>query len=245
VGVLFVMSGLSAAANASSDQVTLCHYNGQAGSDSYNTLTLPPNAASGHIDENGTPTAGHENDYLGECQNPETTTTVGSETTTTVGSETTTTVGSETTTTVGSETTTTVGSETTTTANSTIRSAAEEGSSSSGASEAIPTAASPTSTTTTSTTIGGDESTGGSSGSNATSATPAPVATSDTDSTAVEELPLTGASTFLVTPGVLLVMLGVLVVFVSGGFGGGSRAAHVAAEATGFGLGFHRGRHQR
>jgi len=71
------------------DKVTICH---ATGSGSYVTLTIPRNAAygqAGHFNENGTPKAGHEDDYLGPCRPPDTTTT--STTTTTTSTTTTTT----------------------------------------------------------------------------------------------------------------------------------------------------------
>ena len=52
-------------------KVTLCHAAGQIGTLHYNTLTISENAAygpAGHLNENGTPQAGHENDYLGVCR---------------------------------------------------------------------------------------------------------------------------------------------------------------------------------
>lgn len=91
--------------------ITFCHVAGLA-EDPANTitLTLPYQAVfgvAGHFGENGTPNAGHEQDYLGECQTPPTgtTTTTAPVTTTTVAETTTTTVAETTTTT--QETTTT------------------------------------------------------------------------------------------------------------------------------------------
>jgi hypothetical protein len=56
------------------EQVTICHVAGLA-SDPANhiTLTLPVTAVygpGGHFEENGTPQAGHEEDYLGPCNPP-------------------------------------------------------------------------------------------------------------------------------------------------------------------------------
>lgn len=87
--------------------ITFCHVAGLA-EDPANTitLTLPYQAVfgqAGHFNENGTPNAGHEQDYLGECQTitsttvPVTTTTV-LVTTTTVPIITTTTFTEQTTT---------------------------------------------------------------------------------------------------------------------------------------------------
>ena len=52
------------------EKVTLCHAAGQEGTLQFTTLTIAYNAAfgqAGHFNEDGTPTAGHENDYLGAC----------------------------------------------------------------------------------------------------------------------------------------------------------------------------------
>jgi hypothetical protein len=52
------------------EMVTLCHAAGQEGTLQFTTLTIAYNAAygqAGHFNEDGTPTAGHENDYLGAC----------------------------------------------------------------------------------------------------------------------------------------------------------------------------------
>lgn len=89
--------------------VTFCHVAGLA-EDPANTvtLTLPYQAVfgqAGHFNEDGTPNAGHEHDYLGECQ-PETTTTTVI-VTTTVPEVTTTTQNDSTTTTQFTEQTTT------------------------------------------------------------------------------------------------------------------------------------------
>lgn len=50
--------------------VTICHGAGLAGTTQYVTLTLPEQAVfgqAGHFNENGTPAAGHEQDYMGAC----------------------------------------------------------------------------------------------------------------------------------------------------------------------------------
>jgi hypothetical protein len=52
------------------EKVTLCHAAGLAGTTKYVTITVGYPAAfgpAGHFDENGTPLAGHEQDYLGAC----------------------------------------------------------------------------------------------------------------------------------------------------------------------------------
>ena len=78
-----------AAPAMAAEQVTLCHGAGQDDTTHFVTLTIAEEAAygqAGHFNENGTPRAGHEQDYLGACPIDETTTT-----TTTVTDETTTT----------------------------------------------------------------------------------------------------------------------------------------------------------
>ena len=63
--------GVSVPAVAGQDKVTLCHAAGLAGTTHYNTITVGWPAAygpGGHFYENGTPRAGHEQDYLGPCK---------------------------------------------------------------------------------------------------------------------------------------------------------------------------------
>ena len=58
---------LAASAN---DKVTFCHAAGRDGTTHFIELTTSYNAAfgqAGHFYENGTPRAGHEQDYLGVC----------------------------------------------------------------------------------------------------------------------------------------------------------------------------------
>lgn len=53
------------------EKVTICHAAGQAGTTHYVELTISENAVygpGGHFNENGTPQAGHEQDYLGPCE---------------------------------------------------------------------------------------------------------------------------------------------------------------------------------
>jgi hypothetical protein len=63
----------SASAIGAADKVTICHAAGLEGTDKYVELTISENAVSGangnagHFDENGTPLAGHEQDYFGAC----------------------------------------------------------------------------------------------------------------------------------------------------------------------------------
>ena len=94
-----VFGGLAQAANATS-KVTICHAAGREGTTKFVTLTISHNAVygpAGHFYENGTPRAGHEQDYLGACQSEPTTTeptpTTEPEPTTTVPDSPTTTEG--------------------------------------------------------------------------------------------------------------------------------------------------------
>ncbi len=77
IGATMLLAGASAAPALAGDDhpdnVTLCHASGLAGTTKYETLTVGYPAAfgpAGHFDENGTPNAGHEQDYLGECNPP-------------------------------------------------------------------------------------------------------------------------------------------------------------------------------
>lgn len=69
VGLVFALAGVAPALGA--DKVTICHAAGLAGTTKYVTLTIGRPAVygpAGHFYENGTPRAGHEQDYLGPCQ---------------------------------------------------------------------------------------------------------------------------------------------------------------------------------
>lgn len=82
-----------------SEKVTICHAAGQEGTDQFITLELAYPAVygpGGHFNEDGTPQAGHEADYLGPCV-VESTTTTEAPTTTLEESTTTTTEASTTT----------------------------------------------------------------------------------------------------------------------------------------------------
>lgn len=57
------------------EKVTICHYDGLAGTTKNQTLTIGWPAVygpGGHLNENGTPQAGHEQDTLGPCPGDET-----------------------------------------------------------------------------------------------------------------------------------------------------------------------------
>jgi hypothetical protein len=59
------------------DKITICHGAGRAGTTHFETLTISRNAVyqdqgnGGHFYENGTPKAGHEQDYVGGCRSAE------------------------------------------------------------------------------------------------------------------------------------------------------------------------------
>ena len=64
-------------ATGGQDKVTICHAAGRAGTAQYVTITVAYPAAfgqAGHFYENGTPRAGHEDDYMGACDVPISTT---------------------------------------------------------------------------------------------------------------------------------------------------------------------------
>jgi hypothetical protein len=69
---LILLTALPVKANGQ-EQVTLCHAAGLAGTTHFVTITVGYPAAygpAGHFNENGTPQAGHEEDYLGPCSSP-------------------------------------------------------------------------------------------------------------------------------------------------------------------------------
>lgn len=76
----FMASGSSAVVAqlvTNDDKITICHASGQEGTLKFETLTLAPEAVfgqAGHFFENGTPRAGHEQDYMGPCQGDTTST---------------------------------------------------------------------------------------------------------------------------------------------------------------------------
>ena len=66
---MLVFSSTSQAAPP--DKVTICHADGKDGTTKFSTITVAPSAGENHLDlVTGTPKAGHENDYLGPCNEP-------------------------------------------------------------------------------------------------------------------------------------------------------------------------------
>jgi len=59
--------------SAAKDEVCICHAAGQAGTTHFVTVCANRTAIfgqAGHFYEDGTPRAGHEEDYLGPCNSP-------------------------------------------------------------------------------------------------------------------------------------------------------------------------------
>ena len=72
VGLALVATAvlLSSSLSAAPDKVTICHAAGQAGTTHFVEITASRNAIfgeAGHFYEDGTPRAGHEDDFLGPC----------------------------------------------------------------------------------------------------------------------------------------------------------------------------------
>lgn len=72
IAALALVAILAAPAAANKpDKVLVCHAAGQAGTTKYVTLEVPANEGGypqGHFTEGGTTAAGHEDDYLGACE---------------------------------------------------------------------------------------------------------------------------------------------------------------------------------
>jgi hypothetical protein len=78
IALAFGVFAAPAALAAKPTKITICHAAGLADEPAnWVTLSLPPNAvygqngASAHFNEQGTPLAGHEQDYLGPCEGDE------------------------------------------------------------------------------------------------------------------------------------------------------------------------------
>jgi hypothetical protein len=74
-------------ASAGAEKVVICHASGHAGTLKFETLEISPSALGAHFEENGTPKAGHEADYMGACTSTTTTTTTTTTTSSTTTSE--------------------------------------------------------------------------------------------------------------------------------------------------------------
>ncbi len=70
---MFATTGINVVRADNEGKMTICHAAGQDGTTKFETLTLSRNAVyqdqgnGGHFYEDGTPKAGHENDYMGAC----------------------------------------------------------------------------------------------------------------------------------------------------------------------------------
>lgn len=228
VAILIMAVAIPLTAMGKSEKITVCHAAGQDGTEQFVTLELPPQAVygnGGHLQDNGTPLAGHESDYLGPCVDDSTTTTDGTNTTLdSVAGSTSTTVFEETTSTEGETevapfvetTSTTVAGDTTTPTTDDIEIAASTAQVEEGR-DVEPE-------------VGAIEE------SVPRDGTPA----EDVDSAV---LPFTGVDRGLIVPASLMLCFGAIALFVTGGITA-QQGAHMAAEAEGFGLGLHRGRHE-
>lgn len=68
--VIVLILGVAAPTLAGQDKVVICHASGLAGTTKFETLELAYPAVygqGGHFNNDGTPQAGHEDDYLGAC----------------------------------------------------------------------------------------------------------------------------------------------------------------------------------
>ena len=72
IGASLLIAGTAQATKP--EKVYVCHGAGRDGTTKYVTLHVPANAGGfpqGHFTENGTAEAGHEDDYLGKCDDDE------------------------------------------------------------------------------------------------------------------------------------------------------------------------------
>ncbi len=76
IGIILLISGtlrvrgIGVSHAQAPEKITICHAAGLAGTQHFETLTISYSAVygpGGHFNENGTPQAGHERDYLGPC----------------------------------------------------------------------------------------------------------------------------------------------------------------------------------
>jgi hypothetical protein len=245
LGVLFVTSGFSLAAlaapgngnnngngngngNGGGDHIEICHFQGQIGSGVFVTLTVSANS-NGHFGNNGTQEAGHEADYLGPC--------VGDEVNETEDTTPTTTEDTTPTTTEDTTPTTTEDTTPTTTEDTTPTTVAID-------SETLAENSEDDESTTTSTVgeVEDDDTLVVATGGESTTPS-APAAQSAEAEVEVETLPYTGPTTYLIVPGMILLLVGAFAVFMSNGFGA-SGGTHVANEQARISVGMHRGRHE-
>lgn len=234
VGALLIAGGLILAmsvpltALGKAQKVIMCHAAGQEGTDQYVTLELSEQAVygnSGHLNEDGTPQAGHEGDHLGPCVEESSTTTAGK-----TGSD------SDTSTT----TPTTVPQMTPTTETEAIPAIEDAPSTTTTTSPEAAAVSQPT-TTTTATEQGAEPSVGAAGTAN-TGGPQIPTIAAGRKSAAAPAatLPFTGVEDSLIFPASVLLLAGSFLVFATGG----SSGSHVSTASMRFGLGLHRGRHE-
>jgi len=248
ITTLIVAVAIPLTAAGKPDKITMCHAAGHEGTDNFVTLELSWQAVygnGGHFEENGTPRAGHQGDYLAACVGDSTST--SEDTTQPVDGGSTTTLSDDTTSSTGDDGNEVGTEETTTTAPFATTTTESD--------EDVPEVGSIGATT--STTVGSERS--------PSTARETEVAVVDAQSdrpdrdgaevgNALETeagdddveaavLPFTGLDENLVIPAALLLLAGATAVFL----GGGVRrvpGAHVAVDAERIGLGLHRGRHE-
>lgn len=74
IAAVIAIALAGSASVSAQEKVLVCHAAGQDGTTKYVTISVPPNDGGfpqGHFTEDGTTAAGHEDDYLGACQEDE------------------------------------------------------------------------------------------------------------------------------------------------------------------------------
>jgi hypothetical protein len=230
--LLMVVAGITAlvmplTAVARMEMVTICHVVGPAGAEQHITLEVAAAAVfgpGGHFNDNGTPRAGHDSDYLGPCVEDEDHIDSHSETTSSEEEKTTSTTTADH---HHEDPDTDENDVMTSTIDTTpATSDDDEGNSDDGSdtndesATADPAGEEVAAVVVDSARFGGD-----------------------TARVAVETLPYTGPSTALILPAVLMLLVGAMVVF---GIAGPvpDAGAHVAVDRHRLGLRLRRGRHE-
>jgi len=243
---LMIAVAIPLTAMAKPDKITICHAAGQDGTDHFVTLDLSPQSvygSGGHLEENGTPRAGHQGDHLGPCADDSTTTSEDTEPThATDGGSTSTTLPDDNTTIPGDEQAETT--ETTAPLDTTTTTSGEGGAEVESTVVTTSTTAGPATTSTSpEPELAGRGSLDGSGGDDEPELEAARDVSVGGEHVAAATLPFTGVDQSLVIPGTLFLLAGVAVVFLSGGLVELS-GAHVAGDSEGIRLGLHRGRHE-
>jgi hypothetical protein len=226
------------------DMVTICHVVGPPGAEQHITLVVAAPAVfgpAGHFNDNGTPRAGHEGDYLGPCIEDEDHTDTDTENTSNEEQETTDT---------GDHHHHDPDTDENDVLTSTIETTPTDSDDESGGEESDSNDESVTVDSAVEEAADDDHPGSGNDSDPVTSdeAVAAVVSDSgrvggDTTRAAVETLPFTGPSTGLILPAVLMVIAGAMVVFGTTG-PVPDAGAHVAAGRHLLGLRLRRGRHE-